>query len=292
MSSQVLLISDLDDITDVIPDVIRDMGHNPVIATTVDEAIAAIPVDVVLLDTTSGRFRDREVFEELSAQLTPDLIPLIVLTASVVNAETFGPRFFDFIARPFARHEIEARVSAALRAKKFQDRLRKVTTLDPGTSMLNRASGENRVAEEISRAVRYGRSLACICARFEPEPAEDMIQEIGRLFTESTRLSDVLCRWDRNAILLILPETGPFGAARVAENLRKLCASLSAAAVTTGGKEFSSFFGAAGFIDGDDSDSLVGRASAAATDALSSPDSPVVLARVIKGSTQIRFLRI
>lgn len=292
MSSEVLLISDSDDITGVIRDVIKDMGHSPVVATTVDEAVAAIPVDVVLLDTISERFQDREVFDELSAQLTPGLIPVIALTASVVNVETIGPRFFDFVARPFARHEVEARVSAALRAKKFQDRLRKATTLDPATSMLNRASGEKRVAEEISRAVRYGRSLACTCARFEPEPTEDMIQEIGRIFTESTRLSDVLCRWDRNVILMILPETGPFGAARVAENLRKQCSSLSAAAVVTGGAEFAAFFGTAGFIEGDGSDSLIGRASDAAIDALRSPESPVVLARVAKGSDEIRFLRI
>lgn len=292
MSSQVLLISDTDDITGVIRDVIKDMGHSPVVATTIDEAVAAIPVEVVLLDTISERFQDPEVIDELAAQLSPGLIPVIALTASVVNVEELGLRVFDFVARPFARHEIEARVSAALRAKKFQDRLRKATTLDPATSMLNRASGENRVAEEISRAVRYGRSLACTCARFEPEPAEEMIQEVGRIFTESTRLSDVMCRWERNVILMILPETGPFGAARVAENLRKQCSALSTAAMATGGAEFASFFGTAGFIEGDDCGSLIGRASDAATDALRSPESPVVLARVSKGSDEIRFLRI
>ncbi|RIK07944.1 MAG: hypothetical protein DCC49_09645 [Acidobacteria bacterium] len=292
MSSQVLLISDTDDITGVIRDVIKDMGHSPVVATTIDEAIAAIPVEVVILDTISERFQDPDVLDELTTQLTPSLIPVIALTASVTNVGEIGPRYFDFIARPFARHEVEARVSAALRAKEFQDRLRKATTLDPATSMLNRVSGENRVAEEISRAVRYGRSLACTFARFEPEPSEEVIQEIGRIFTESTRLSDVMCRWERNVILMILPETGPFGAARVAENLRKQCAALSTAAAAIEGDEFMSYFGTAGFIEGDDCESLIGRASDAAADALGTPESPVVLARVAKGSDEIRFLRI
>lgn len=292
MSSEVLLISDTDDITGVIRDVIKDMGHSPVVATTIDEAIAAFPVDLVLLDTISERFRCPEVLGELSAQLSPSLTPVITLTASVVNVEALGLRCFDFVARPFARHEIEARVSAALRSKKFQDRLRMATTLDPATSMLNRASGEKRVTEEISRAVRYGRSLACTFAIFKPEPAEEIFQEIGRVFTESTRLSDVMCRWERNVILMILPETGPFGAARVAENLRKQCSSLSEAAVATGGAEFGAYFGTAGFVEGDDCDSITGRASDAASEALRSPESPVVLARITKGSGEIRFLRI
>lgn len=293
MSSQVLLISDTDDIAGVLRDVLKDMGHVPIVASTIDEAIAAIPVDLVLLDTISDRFQDPEALEVLSAQLAPGLAPVIALTSSVVNVDELeGLRYFDFVARPFARHEVEARVSAALRTKTFQDRLRRATTLDPATSMLNRASGERRVAEEISRAVRYGRSLACTIARIEPEPAEEVFREIGGIFTESTRLSDVMCRWDRNLILMILPETGPFGAARVAENLRKQCASLSSAAGNTGASEFSAFFGTAGYIEGDDCHSLIGRASSAAEDALSSPESPVVLARITRGSNEIRYLRI
>lgn len=300
MSNRVLLISATDDIAAIIQDVIKSLGHTPLLATTLEEAMAmtaASPVDLVLLDTISDRLDDQETLSMLATQLSVELTPVLALSASIVNVDELSEqmgniRFFDFVTSPFARHDLEARISAALRTKKFQDRLRRATTLDPATSMLNRVSAEKRLTEEISRAVRYGRSLACVLAIIEPEPAEDIVQEIGRLFTENTRLSDVMCRWDRNMILMILPETGPFGAARVAENLRKHCASLSLAAAQVGSPQFMTFYGAAGFIEGDNCETLIARVSDAAAEALKSPDSPVVLARITPRSGDIRFLRI
>lgn len=305
VSTRILLIAETDEILSAVPAAVEALGHRLITVSAIDDAANSIlrdEPDLVLLDAVSHRFRRPEAMRMLAVNIASLHTPVIALTGDgdqPLEADYAQITVFDYVPTPFHALDLEARIGAGLRTKRFQDQLREASTLDPATSMLNRRSGEERVAEEISRVIRYGRSLSCVIVQIETDPTEEEMQAIGEDFRANTRLSDVLCRWDRHRILVILPETGPFGAVRVAENLRRhLKVKLpelpepQSSIERDAGESLTALFGASGYVEGDDQNTLVGRAEAATAEAVSDPAKPVVLARISRGSDEVRYLAV
>ncbi|MER3521592.1 MAG: hypothetical protein C4317_05105 [Acidimicrobiia bacterium] len=134
-------------------------------------------------------------------------------------------------------------------------------------------------------------------ARITGNPLEPEVREISRISRRHTRLSDVICRYDHDTLLFALPETGPFGAARVAQNLERLYESNKETILGAGKDlrepgdrpEIEVFFGAAGFVEGDTPESLIDRVSRALHLAIDSQESKIVIARRDPSGTE-RFV--
>ena len=302
MSDEVLIVSDSPEVVEKVSSVVEASGFDTLIARSPADAAMLIRAEepqVIVYDATSEKLAMREAVATVTLALPAWQVPVIALTLDTVTIKDLPEYFkvFDIVPQPFSPAEISARLTAAIRTKRFQDQLQEATLVDPATSLLNRVAGEQRLKEEISRSIRYGRSLALLLARITGNPLEPEVREISRISRRHTRLSDVICRYDHDTLLFALPETGPFGAARVAQNLERLYESNKETILGAGKDlrepgdrpEIEVFFGAAGFVEGDTPESLIERVSRALDLAIYSQESKIVIARRDPSGTE-RFV--
>ncbi len=91
--------------------------------------------------------------------------------------------------------------------------------LDPETGLFHQGFMKLRMEEEVKRARRFHQVLTLVLVHLEgppgdpgPPPAELLLSLSGRLLTE-TRDIDLLGRWGKDSLALLLPGTPPEGAA-------------------------------------------------------------------------------
>lgn len=112
---RLLLVEDDPTISEPLADGLRREGFEVVLAATGAEALAASPVDLVLLDLGLPDLEGRVVCQELRAV---SAVPIIVVTARsdeidrVVLLELGAD---DYVVKPFGFRELVARIRAVLR---------------------------------------------------------------------------------------------------------------------------------------------------------------------------------
>src|ERR1700674_4489331 len=95
----------------------------------------------------------------------------------------------------------------------------KLAVLDPLTGLHNRRSGEQRLAEEISRAQRHGRPLTILLLdlnglkhlndKFGHAAGDELIRQFAARLTKAIRGSDLAVRLGGDEFLVLLPECKP-----------------------------------------------------------------------------------
>ncbi len=146
---------------------------------------------------------------------------------------------------------------------------------DPLTRIYNRRFLEQRLAEEISKARRYGFELSVLLFdldhfkrindEYGHQVGDRMLVEISRLATAQLRDSDILARYGGEEFLVIAPGIEQAEAARLAEHLRARVESHGFSredgAIEAAGLEITISVGVAGFKGKTDSaEALIGRA--------------------------------
>jgi diguanylate cyclase (GGDEF)-like protein len=142
----------------------------------------------------------------------------------------------DFLAKPFADAEIQARAGAMLRIKSLQDQLRtakaeleKLSVTDGLTGLYNRRHFEERLAEEFRRSQRYSDPVSLIMLdldhfkdvndRFGHQFGDRVLRETATLLDDSIRDPDICARYGGEEFAIILPKTHLQGALAVAERI-------------------------------------------------------------------------
>ena len=131
---------------------------------------------------------------------------LYIVCAAVIGITT------SFITRKHIE-EIEAQ-NAALRES--EEQLRILSIRDPLTGQYNRRYMEETLAREIDQVIRKGLPLGLMILDLDNFKAindskghmagDAVLRHIARLLSESTRSSDVVCRFGGDEFVLILPE--------------------------------------------------------------------------------------
>jgi two-component system, cell cycle response regulator len=113
----------------------------------------------------------------------------------------------------------------------FYDELYRLATTDSLTSLLNKATITRFLSDEIAAIARNRRWISAILVDidgfkslndvFGHLTGDRIIQSIASLFRKNSRRRDRIGRFGGDEFLLLLPETGPKGAAKLAERLRK-----------------------------------------------------------------------
>ena len=108
--------------------------------------------------------------------------------------------------------------------------LQALSVTDWLTGLKNHGYFFDRLSEELERSRRYERPLAVILADLDDfksvndayghSSGDAVLRTVGEIFRRSLREVDVACRIGGEEFGLIMPETGPDGAVRVAERLR------------------------------------------------------------------------
>jgi diguanylate cyclase (GGDEF)-like protein len=241
-NSKILVVDDSRTQLEWLVQVLRREGYE--VATAIDgrDAIKKVrsdPPDLVLLDMILPDMDGLEVLRIVKARGEDQFIPVIILSVkSDLDSKVAGLRIGadDFLAKPFAEAEILARCAAMLRIKHLQEKLREAqkkleeqSITDALTALRNRRFFDERLAEEMKRAQRYGDYLSLIMIDLDHfkqvndrygHPAGDLVlRDAGALIRHSIRDPDICARYGGEEFAVILPKTHMSGALAVAERI-------------------------------------------------------------------------
>jgi len=114
------------------------------------------------------------------------------------------------------RNQIADQIQSLARVQMLTDEVYKLAALDQLTGLYNRRSGEQRLAEEISRAVRYERPLTILLAdldglkqvndHFGHAAGDLILKAFSERLRKAIRGSDLAVRLGGDEFLVLLPE--------------------------------------------------------------------------------------
>ena len=131
-------------------------------------------------------------------------------------------------------HRLQSKVSGQVEAlgqiEVRTEEVYKLAVLDPLTGLNNRRSGEQRLAEEISRAQRHGRPLTILLLdlnglknlndKFGHAAGDELIRQFAARLSKAIRGSDLAVRMGGDKFLVLLPECRPDQVRHVLGRLR------------------------------------------------------------------------
>ncbi len=186
---------------------------------------------------------------------------VLILKASLRREHQKALVFSDLVVR--TNRDLE-------RALAENERLARTDLL---TTLPNRRHAEERLAQRLREAERYGRPFAVVLFdidhfkgvndRLGHAGGDAVLMELGRLLGGQTRDTDLAARWGGEEFVVLLPETPLDGALVMAERLRRA----AAAHPFPGGEAVTVSLGVAAWRPGDTEDTLLARADAAAYEA-------------------------
>jgi two-component system, cell cycle response regulator len=242
--ARVLVVEDSRTQADWLVQVLSREGYVVQVASDGREAIRRVrtdPPELVLLDMILPDMDGLEVLRVLKARTEDQFIPVILLSVkSDLDSRVAGLRIGadDFLAKPFADAEIQARAAAMLRIKTLQDQLRtaksqleKLSVTDGLTGLYNQRHFEERLHEEFRRTQRYSDPVSLIMLdldhfkdvndRYGHPFGDRVLRGTAELLRSSVRDPDICARYGGEEFAIILPKTALQGALAVAERVFK-----------------------------------------------------------------------
>ncbi len=241
---RVLVVEDSHTQAEWLARVLEGEGYQVQVAANGREAIRRVrsePPDLVLLDMILPDMHGLEVLRVIKSPSGDQFIPVILLSVkSDLESRVAGLRMGadDFLAKPYADAEIQARAAGMLRIKTLQDQLRaakaqleRLSVTDGLTGLYNHVHFEERLREEVSRSQRYSAPVSLIMLDLDHfkrvndeygHPFGDrVLRGTADLVRTSIRGADVCARYGGEEFAVILPNTPLLGAMAVADRFLK-----------------------------------------------------------------------
>jgi len=153
------------------------------------------------------------------------VVQLGFLAVLVSMAVTLADRFtglLDSLDRKVNERTAELEIA--------NERLEKLSKIDPLTQLLNRRGFVDEAHSEISRYIRMGRPFTIVLSdidyfkrvndEFGHASGDFVLQKIAAIMQEQLREVDRVGRWGGEEFVMLLPETDAEGALKIAEKLR------------------------------------------------------------------------
>jgi len=202
--------------------------------------------DLILLDLRMPTLDGHEVARGLKREPTTQGIPVILLSASNSiedKVEAFAAGVDDYVVKPFAFEEVDARIRAMLRKRELyltvenmartlqanNAQLNDLLQVDEKTGLQTFRDFQRHLAQEWLRAQRYGMPLSLVMLDLDDfkrlndsrgHPAGDRaLKEFALLVRGGARATDVPARFGGEEFAIILPHTTGTMAALVAERI-------------------------------------------------------------------------
>lgn len=161
---------------------------------------------------------------------------------------------------------VQDRGRAYEKLQQSQVHIRHLMLTDELTGVANRRSLNERLGEELSRAVRYDTPLAIIMVdtdhfkaindRYGHSIGDQVLVEVTGALNSHMRESDFLARYGGEEFIALLPQTDIEGAGAMAERMRQAVKQICCDSLSDG---LTASFGVTAWQTGDDSDSLLRR---------------------------------
>jgi two-component system, cell cycle response regulator len=207
------------------------------------------PPDLILLDVVMEDMDGFQVCRWLKLHEETREIPVIMLTVrSEVADRVAGLQVGadDYLPKPFAEAELEARIYAALRVKTAQQELRNRNTelesmlrnvellavTDSLTGLFNRRRFADVLRREFAVARRYDSELSCMMVDLDHfkvindshghDAGDQALREFAQVLSMTLREVDLAARYGGEEFAIILPQTTKARAEVVAARIRGL----------------------------------------------------------------------
>ena len=172
------------------------------------------------------------LFPEQEALGSVALLPLIRQNQLIgsLNLGSRNPsRFNGQIGTLFLEH-MAAVVSACIENARLHEHIKLVGLHDALTGVNNRRFFDQRLGEEVSRAIRAGSALSCLFIDLDffkrvndlhgHQAGDAALKQVANLLEERLRQNDVLARYGGEEFIILLADTGASDAALIAEQIR------------------------------------------------------------------------
>ena len=222
--------------------VLESRGYNCVTARNGVDALRLAEEknpDAILLDIQMPVMDGYEVCRRLKQNEATRSIPLLFLTAryrdhlEVAKGLDLGAN--DYVTKPFSSQELLARVGVMVRLRSAEEEIRKVSQTDDLTGLHNRRFLQDRLDQELHRAVRGSGMISCILLDIDHfktindshghSAGDFILSSVAEIMRQHIRKSDLAVRFGGDEFLLILFDNDKRGAMRVAERIRTDVAS-------------------------------------------------------------------
>ncbi|TLM80577.1 MAG: GGDEF domain-containing protein [Actinobacteria bacterium] len=157
-----------------------------------------------------------------------DTIIGVLVVASSVDRE-LTPAEFDRLG------VIANQSSLALQNALLHEELERLSVTDRLTELYNHGYLQQRLEEELARAVRFGHELSLLLLdiddfkdfndRFLHQRGDTVLRAVSQMIRQNLRDIDVAARYGGEEFVVVLPETDVEGAVAVAERIRESVAS-------------------------------------------------------------------
>ena len=206
-------------------------------------------MDIVITDLVMPNMDGLQLCRLIRQDLGRQDIPIIVLTATSDLSEileVFNAGASDYLVKPFAKEELLARINVHIERSKVHRELRetikllkeanekveKLSILDPLTGCYNRGYLNKQIEMEIKRSIRYGKPLSIVLSDIDHfkkvndsfgHQAGDavLIRFVETLKNVIRSDTDWVARFGGEEFLVVLPETTVSDAGIVAEKIRR-----------------------------------------------------------------------
>jgi len=246
---KLLLVEDSESQGNHIKSLLERLGYQVAWVQTGIDALRVVredPPDLVVLDVVMRDMDGLAVCRWL--KMSPDTrdIPVLMLTVKGelhqrVEGLNIGAN--DYLPKPFADEELEARIFASLRMKASAIELRKRNTelesmlhhvealaiTDPLTGLFNRRRFADVLRHEFAMTRRYGSTLSCVLIdidhfksindRFGHNVGDQVLRALAERFSQNLREVDLAARYGGEEFAILLPQTPKVGAIVVAERI-------------------------------------------------------------------------
>jgi diguanylate cyclase (GGDEF)-like protein len=167
-------------------------------------------------------------------------VPIVFLTANA-NGDTLRRALETcpggFLAKPYDQHSLLSGIEVALRRHDIESRLRDAnsalqhaSSFDELTGFYQRHYLDGVLAREMEFAEREQHSvgvillcpdqLRTVAEKFGPRARDAVLRQTAARLRDRLRAYDIACRYDADALLVVLPGESLHGAARLADDLR------------------------------------------------------------------------
>jgi two-component system, cell cycle response regulator len=143
----------------------------------------------------------------------------------------------DYLIRPVDRNELIARVTTQVRKKRYQDRLRdnlkasmELAIVDPLTKLHNRRYLQTQLASLMSNEAARGAAVSLLVIDIDHfkhindqhghDVGDEVLRECAARLRVAVRGIDIVARFGGEEFVVVMPDTEPFAARRVAERIR------------------------------------------------------------------------
>lgn len=210
--------------------------------------------DLVILDVVMADVDGFAVCRWLKMHSETRDIPVIMLTVRGElhdRIEGLNVGANDYLPKPFADEELEARIFAALRVRATQTELRErnqqleamlhhveaLAITDPLTGLFNRRRFADVLRREFAVTKRYQNALSCLMVdidhfkrvndRFGHDMGDRVLKEVAQSLSQNLREVDMPARYGGEEFAVLLPHTPKENALVVAERIATRVRGLS-----------------------------------------------------------------